>query len=299
MTIMYEMKAIINHNTVIERALCIYEMKNIHDDGDSLKHKCTIVSEVTDEFFNITKVPLAEVKALEVRQENILAQLAELKEQVLNLCNVLKNNTDTKAPQAKRTNRTPVTGNLVINVNPKKPCYSLIAVKKLWDDVDLRISPHHHCSIFSETLAGFEMSKPSDKDSVIDLSVIWRDVQDTQLIVSGFNSQTVLGETNILRYLVRLIDNESYEKTQSVAETLKIDKILDLAYELTHQNLPKDKQTTLNILDKLLGANQWFSSKSLFNIADIAVWSAVKQSSLQKLPSNLTSWYKKCEGTFL
>ncbi|KAG8036221.1 hypothetical protein G9C98_004801 [Cotesia typhae] len=255
MTIMYEMKAIINHNTVIERALCIYEMKNIHDDGDSLKHKCTIVSEVTDEFFNITKVPLAEVKALEVRQENILAQLAELKEQVLNLCNVLKNNTDTKAPQAKRTNRTPVTGNLVINVNPKKPCYSLIAVKKLWDDVDLRISPHHHCSIFSETLAGFEM--------------------------------------------IRLIDNESYEKTQSVAETLKIDKILDLAYELTHQNLPKDKQTTLNILDKLLGANQWFSSKSLFNIADIAVWSAVKQSSLQKLPSNLTSWYKKCEGTFL
>lgn len=56
MTIMYELKPIINHNTAIERSSCMYEMKNIHDDGDSSKHKCTIVSEVTDKFINITKV---------------------------------------------------------------------------------------------------------------------------------------------------------------------------------------------------------------------------------------------------
>lgn len=38
------------------------------------------------------------LEALEARQEKILAQLAELKEQVLNLCDVLKENNADSAP---------------------------------------------------------------------------------------------------------------------------------------------------------------------------------------------------------
>ncbi|XP_057322369.1 aminoacyl tRNA synthase complex-interacting multifunctional protein 2 [Microplitis mediator] len=300
MTIMYELKAIINHNTAIERSSCMYEMKNIHDDGDSSKHKCTIVSEVTDKFINITKAPLAEVKALEERQEKILAQLAELKEQVFNLCNVLnKNNSDTAVSHPKRASRTPVTADVVINVNPARPCYSLVALKKLWGDVDLRLSPYVHSSLNSKIPEGFEKNKPASNGSAINLSLIWKNVGDSELIASGFKSQPIVGEANILRYLVRLFDNESYEKSDSVVETLKIDRVLDLSYLLTHQDLPKYRQTTLNLLDKLLGTEKWFGGKRFFNVADVAAWSAIKRFTSDKLPSNLSTWYRNCENTFL
>ncbi|XP_034937977.1 aminoacyl tRNA synthase complex-interacting multifunctional protein 2 isoform X2 [Chelonus insularis] len=286
---MYSLKPIIDQDITINRPICMYEMKNIHDDSD-LKLKCRIVSET----------PSAEVTALEERQKKILVQLAELKNQVLTLCNVLNKNNNQKVQSVTPIIRYQIHSvpEIVLNVSRSKPCYSLLALGRLWTDIDFKISPFIHSTIKSEIPKGFENTRSNDKANSINIILIWKEVPNTELIISGVQKFPIIGESNFLRYLVRSINDGTYENPESIQETMKIDKILDLSNLLIHQS-QENKQKTLDELNRSLKSNTWFSDHNEPGISDLAAWSAVKQSLVEKLPSNLVGWYKKCENLFL
>ncbi|XP_063972781.1 probable aminoacyl tRNA synthase complex-interacting multifunctional protein 2 isoform X2 [Diachasmimorpha longicaudata] len=286
MATMYKLRPIIRHGDVLDRSSeCMYEMKNIHRNGHT-RQDCRIVSNVTEQS------PLPEVKALETRQEKILVQLAELKEQVLNLCDVLKKNE--KASGLPKVKREPLNIDLVLNVNPESPSYSLLALGKLWSDVDFRIEPFTHSSVKGRIPPGFERRRGCG-DTIVNISLIWKQVNNTEIVLSGLHGYNILGEVNLLRYLARRLDN--YDSL-SPEEIMKIDRILDLSHQLAYEKSPKKKMTIIGLLEKDFGASLWFSGQKSPGIADAAVWSALKQSSLVSTPSNLCQWFSKCSQTF-
>ncbi|XP_015116669.1 probable aminoacyl tRNA synthase complex-interacting multifunctional protein 2 isoform X2 [Diachasma alloeum] len=292
MTTMYSLRPIIRHEDVLDRSSeCMYEMKNIHRNGHT-RQDCRIVSNVTEQG------PLPEVKVLEIRQEKILTQLAELKEQVLNLCDVLKGNSvDSKKAEScglKRVKREPVNVDLVLNVNPESPSYSVLALRKVWSDVDFRIEPFQHSSVKGSIPQGFERSRGCE-ESVVNISFIWKKVNNTELVLSGLHGYCILGEVNFLRYLARLLDN--YDSLPP-DETTKIDRILDLSHQLVCNENLKEKLAIIVLLEKKIGDDKWFSGHKTPGITDVAVWSALKQISPKSLPSSLSSWFHKCEKTF-
>ncbi|XP_011308939.1 probable aminoacyl tRNA synthase complex-interacting multifunctional protein 2 isoform X2 [Fopius arisanus] len=283
MTTMYSLRPIIHHDELPERSSdCMYEMKNIHRNGHT-RQDCRIDSNVT------SQSPLPEVKALETRQEKILVQLAELKAQVLSLCDVLKSNENPKSPR--KSKREPVTADFVVNVNPESPAYSLLALKKLWSDVDFRIEPFQHSSVQGVIPEGFGRTRGCG-ESVISISLIWKKVNNAELVLSSLHESRILGEVNLLRYLSRLLDNHDSLPPE---EATKIDGILDLSHQLVSQDNLKIKLSIINILDKKITNGNWFSTRKTPGIGDVAVWSALKQISPKSLPSNLASWYQKCE----
>lgn len=101
----------------------------------------------------------------------------------------------------------------------------------------------------------------------------------------------IIGEVNFLRYVSRLIESHGYEKTCSQPHTL--DFALDCVHVLHHQKSIKEG------LHKLADTFETWSCKGGFNIADIALWSLIKQFAETSLPPVLKKWYALCEETFM
>lgn len=120
-----------------------------------------------------------------------------------------------------------------------------------------------------------------------------------KFIVSGTRDSVILGESNFLRYLFQILSNDCYRKSLSVTNTVQIDRILDLSHEMIHQKSSKMRNVILALLNEKLASYKWFCDESVPGIPDAAVWSAIKQISMRKLPSNLISYYERCENIFL
>ncbi|CAH1170434.1 unnamed protein product [Phaedon cochleariae] len=166
---MHRTKQIIHHNIPVQLPKCMYNLKNIHSrstngvvDGSHdhvgvSKNKLDIFDQVK-QFLKINQcVPgMAE---LEAKQEQILKQLDELRNQILSIKLSLKisNNASAKSSVPTSTISTRVNSkktnqlvDLVININPLNPPYSLeIIQKQLQDSVNLKFSAHLHSSVFS------------------------------------------------------------------------------------------------------------------------------------------------------
>lgn len=104
----------------------------------------------------------------------------------------------------------------------------------------------------------------------------------------------ITGEINFLRYVSRLIKSHSYEKT--VLQTCNINTALDCVYMLQFE------KCIIRGLHKLANTSEKWSciEHDELNIADIAVWSLIKQKQFAEtsLPLSLKKWYALCEKTF-
>lgn len=120
---------------------------------------------------------------------------------------------------------------------------------------------------------------------------------DTELILSPVKQISILGETNILRYLGRIgLAILQYPGT-SEDELNSLDGILDLCHQLNYKEETREISTAFKNLASGLQRKKYFGNNT-FNICDIAVWSVVKQKGCQNLTQNLVKWFNTMEEHF-
>ncbi|XP_015431574.1 PREDICTED: uncharacterized protein LOC107187897 isoform X2 [Dufourea novaeangliae] len=288
---MYALKPIVSLSDTLHRTKTMYEMRNIHEErsrDDHTEAVKEIVPDITEQS------PLPEYDALEARQEKILAQIAELKTQVSTLCDLLKQPNHITVVNENDESQELVNMNLIINVNPKMPPYSALALQQVWNDIDIKLQNYVHSSINEKVPLIHQPVIHSPRNNVINLSVIWKNVEDLEL-VSGLYGSPVNGETNFLRYISRLINAHNYENSDCLENVNRIDTILDLCHSIHFQSTLKKKQDVLSLIADKLDRNSF--GKKEPDIADIAVWSTIKQN-FPKCPPKLEKWFEAFEKCF-
>jgi len=111
------------------------------------------------------------------------------------------------------------------------------------------------------------------------------------LIVSPGKQTPVIGEVNIARYLARQL-TPCYDADFVTAT--QIDTLLDHAAILLHGNC--DTSSAIKSLSQLLGKKKWFVGTHQSSLADIVIWSAIKQRHLSaKVPDNMRQWLAQCD----
>ncbi|KAJ9598491.1 hypothetical protein L9F63_010811 [Diploptera punctata] len=313
--VMYRMKPIVNISGQIELPKCMYRMKNIqqaylksHVEQTPNKKQFSSISEQVNKFL---KCPLPEMTALENRQEAILAQLAELKNQMAVIRAQLEQSVTPKIQLGKKVMVTRdnellqngVIHDIVINASPKYPPYSLAALRRLWGDgLKLGIKCYFHSSMLElpDYLKDFvslvSNDIKDDKLPLLNVTLVWKDVgPNTELVVSPIKHATVKGEVNILRYLSRLGPPKyNYELNSEPAMSARVDSILDTCYNMARSTTVKDKQSLIKVLNSHLGKNEFLTGGSSISIADVAAWSVLKQIDAQNLTNNMNSWLQRC-----
>ncbi|XP_017759473.1 PREDICTED: probable aminoacyl tRNA synthase complex-interacting multifunctional protein 2 [Eufriesea mexicana] len=290
---MYTLKPIVSLPQTLHHRKTMYEMRNIHEERSTDDHteaENKIVPDITEQS------PLPEYNALETRQEKILVQLAGLKKQVSTLSEFLKQTNQTIELDKSSKSQELVNVKLIINVNPKRPPYFISALQKMWKDTDIKVQTYVHSSVSKGGSVNYLSTTTSSKNNIIDLFLIWKNVEDMELI-SGLHSYYITGETNFLRYLSRLINTHNYENSVCVEKVNSIDLVLDLCHSLYFEESLKKKQEILLLIADKLNVN-WSDTKEL-DIADIAAWCTIKQLFPKKYPSKLNKWFEACEKHFV
>jgi len=110
------------------------------------------------------------------------------------------------------------------------------------------------------------------------------------LIVSPSKHTPVIGEVNIARYLSRLL-TPRYDA--DIVTATQIDTLLDHAAVLLHSS---DSSSAVKSLGPLLGRKKWFVGNDEPSLADIVMWSALKQRQLvATAPDNVRQWLARCD----
>lgn len=284
---MYDLKPILKP-VHIELPTCMYPMKPI------INRSGTEAAESTED--------LPEIQALAAKQDKILKQLAELREQLVSMRTDLKlcnkpaqpstQATATKSAQSKPQTKKiePINcsylQDFVVNASPENIPYGLLALKKLWiNRLNLQVECFVHSTIpkLTEEALNFQnvitsLEPKLDNLPRIKVTLIWKNVGTyTEMITSPTAYVPICGEVNILRFLSRCGPSEfNYERNDDVAE---VDSILDTCYLLVNKQNLKDKKQVLKTLSSKLGKTPSFGGDEL-SLCDIAATSAVKQ--LQK-----------------
>ncbi|XP_011164543.2 aminoacyl tRNA synthase complex-interacting multifunctional protein 2 isoform X2 [Solenopsis invicta] len=289
---MYPVRPVVDLPAKCPHSRAMYEMRSIYEDGRDDRRRRHDATEPAAEAKMpdnavVTQVPLPQCEALEARQEKILSQLMELKKQVSTLCHFLKQSKQ-EAKKDLIAVPKPVVIKLVLNVNPRKPPYSILALQKLWKDTNIKVTPYIH----SNTTAQVPITFPeitTSATNIVEITLIWKEVSNMEIIMDA--DYPITGEANFLRYLSRAIESHNYESTCLQPQTLDsaLDDVNLLHYE---QSIEKG----LHVLAKKF--EKW-SCKGGFNIVDIAVWSLIKQYPKTNLSPVLQKWYAQCESAFI
>ncbi|XP_052895292.1 probable aminoacyl tRNA synthase complex-interacting multifunctional protein 2 isoform X1 [Anopheles moucheti] len=299
---MYSLKPVMNPNVVCEVPSCMYTLKPVRTfsfDPKAFTDNKTGSAGVTVDPMSIEidnllqKAENDELRMLAERQQRVLQQLAELKNEILSLRTELKLNA--KAPvqpstplkskaelKAEPINLTYLQ-DFVVNASPEYVPYSLLALKNLWKN---RLNLHVECFTHStvpklsdEALTFQNAIKNSESVASnlpqIKVTLIWKNVGAyTEMITSPTSYVPICGEVNILRYLSRCGPREfNYEQQDNVDE---VDSILDACYLLLNKQNIKQRQQILRTLGSKLGKAAGFGGGEL-SLCDIAFTSAVKQ----------------------
>lgn len=283
---MYDLKPILKP-VHVELPTCMYPMKPV------IQHGVAMADQSSTE-------DLPEIQALAVKQEKILKQLAELREQLvsmrtdLKVCNKPAQPSAQTAPAKTGAKSKPQTTKVepinasylqdfVVNASPENIPYGLLALKKLWiDRLNLQVECFTHSTIpkLNEEAVHFQNQITSFEPKLENLprilvTLIWKNVGTyTEMITSPTAYVPICGEVNILRFLSRCGPSEfNYERNDDVAE---VDSILDTCYQLINKQNVKDKKQVLKTLSSKLGKTPSFGGSDV-SLCDIAATSAIKQ----------------------
>ncbi|KAJ8914561.1 hypothetical protein NQ315_010025 [Exocentrus adspersus] len=317
---MYQTRRIVQHDFHVELPKCMYPLKNVHsrngmvdgavDHVSTEKKKLDIFDQVKQFLKNNHKIPgMAE---LEAKQEEVLKQLAELKKQILSIKSDLKiSSVSVAKPTANfssATSKQQVSDNLqdqdiVINANPSNPPYSLQILQRLLQDtIALTFSNHCHSTVKSLTEEAKKLDSilvnfsPNSNTPKLNVRLIWKTIgSNTELMVSHI---PILGEVNMLRYLVRSF--KSSLNYDSESDCIEMDSLLDICYLLPRAKTKTERNSLLQILNKSLGKSQWLVGRNQASVADIAAYSAIKQAcNTNEMSANMGKWFHRCESVFI
>ena len=111
------------------------------------------------------------------------------------------------------------------------------------------------------------------------------------LVVSPSKQMPVVGEVNVARYLARLL---SPRYDTDIVTATQIDTLLDHAAVLLHCS--DTLAAAVKSLAQLLGRKKWFVGNDQPSLADIVMWSAVKQRRVAaSAPENVRQWLARCD----
>jgi hypothetical protein len=109
---------------------------------------------------------------------------------------------------------------------------------------------------------------------------------------------TIKGEVNILRYLSRLgPPRYNYELSNDPATSARLDGLLDSCYSLAKCRTVKEQQSLIHSLNSFLGKSQFMAGGDGISIADIAVWSVLRQIAVEPsrdLSGTMNKWLRHC-----
>lgn len=243
------------------------------------------------------------LQLLAAKQEKVLKQLAELREQLVSMKTELKLCSKPAQPSAGAGSATSQSGakvdakpqkiepinlsylqDFVVNACPENIPYGLLALKKLWiNRLNLQVECFTHSTVpklseealhFQKVITGLEPKV--ENLPRIKVTLIWKNVGTyTEMITSPTAYVPICGEVNILRFLSRCGPNEfNYERQDDLTEA---DSILDTCYLLINKQNVKDKKQILKTLNSKLGKVSCFGAAGQISLCDIAATSAIKQ----------------------
>lgn len=286
---MYALKPILKP-VEVDLPSCMYQIKPVIGNG-------VVKSSAAAQYSNDQET----LQLLAEKQEKVLKQLADLREQLvsmkteLKLCNKpaqpTSGSTSTKSEakaNAKPQKIEPINlsylQDFVVNACPENIPYGLLALKKLWiNRLNLQVECFTHSTVpmLSEEALHFQKVITSLEPKVenlprIKVTLIWKNVGTyTEMITSPTAYVPICGEVNILRFLSRCGPNEfNYERQDDHAEA---DSILDTCYLLINKQNVKDKKQVLKTLNSKLGKVSCFGGAGPISLCDIAATSAIKQ----------------------
>ncbi|KAG5899119.1 hypothetical protein JTB14_021621 [Gonioctena quinquepunctata] len=188
------MKQIVNHDFPVKLPGCMYNLKNIQSQGangmvnGSVDHVATTPSKKLD-IFDQNNHQIGGMAELEDKQEKILKQLAELKQQILTIKQHIcpkTTSSSVKIPQRNISHQ-----DIVINVSPTNPPYSLEIIQKLLQDrVSLVFTTHLHSTVSSLTENAKQLENallnfsPKSGVSKINVKLIWKNGEFDETFIS-------------------------------------------------------------------------------------------------------------------
>jgi aminoacyl tRNA synthase complex-interacting multifunctional protein 2 len=193
---------------------------------------------------------------------------------------------------------------VVINVHPSNVPFSILALKTQWQNrLNLSVEVFTHSSIkesdFTPAARDFaqKVSAPIAQNNLptLKVTIIWKEVDTTQMLTSPSKFIPIYGEVNIIRFLNRVGPSEFSYETDNHFATLS-DGTLDICYQLSKKHSVKERQGYVQQLSQRLGKNQFFNNSTSLNISDVAVSSILKKlfgGNLKEMPANLSSWLQK------
>lgn len=191
---------------------------------------------------------------------------------------------------------------VVLNANPKKIPYSLIALQAIWQNrLNLQVRCHTHSSIanlpepnqfFSQQLG---RQTPNPTLPTLNVTLIWKDVPTTELICAPTSFIPISGEINALRYFIRVGPNEFGYSNGNVQQTLETEQLLDTCHRLIQTVNGKERQALLRQIGTTIQKQQCSTQ-----ISDIALSSAMKQLKVsdKDITPDLSRWLKKTTTTY-
>ncbi|KAJ8319330.1 hypothetical protein KUTeg_004421 [Tegillarca granosa] len=301
---MYRVKPYYGSEVLETKSGVMYKTENLHTDVTNTIH-------ISKESLVTGDNPAAE---LEQRQELILKKLQDLKEVVSGLRRrygtVHTSNCGSSSSSVSATRSSNVTTSsllqgdvlldLVISVNPNSPPLSLFVLYELLKQqykVGAKTYVHSSAVNVPEKLTSIFTNDGTKErgDNHLMITVIWKDVSNgPTLMVEPHRQTPIIGESNIARYLMRLL-NPNYD-TDDIAKVTQIDEWLDTANIQVLQGNTKEKSAAVRSLNSRLGRNDWLVGSRL-SLADIVMWSALNQSNqVSDAPANVKKWLKLCSS---
>ncbi|XP_030571172.1 probable aminoacyl tRNA synthase complex-interacting multifunctional protein 2 isoform X2 [Drosophila novamexicana] len=263
---MYELKTLLPQFD-ITLPTCMYELRNV-----SLSAGATPGPANQD------------TTAVLERQEKVLKQLEELKAQLgkiraslgVRVCG--KTVQHTTAYQNGGLKEVPL-HDVVVNGHPNFIPYALLALKNAWRDlytIDVKTFTHSTMADIGPAAREFEanLAKVSMNPALpkINVTLIWKNCEHTEMISSPTMYVPIYGEVNIIRYLGRVGPTEyRYENSPLCNE---IDAVLDICYQLLRCTTHKSQVAMVRLLDKRLQQQQYFGGDQM-SVADIGVYSSL------------------------
>ena len=305
---MYQVKPFYNDNLEMSKHNVMYKVNNFHDQSAT----ASIPDTETD--------PLA---ALERKQNEIFNRLNGLKDMVNQLSTKYKSNIDMTSSKGVMTSSKTVQvqgsesdqstvplvsqqkvdlgdviHDLVVSADPESPPLSLLVLYKVASEkFKVFASTFVHSSVIKMPPSLQNVFQNGDRSSRegndVAFTLVWKKVENGPTLMVNPQNQTLIeGESNIARYIQRLL-NPDFDRC--VVASTKIDEWLDLAEQYVRGN-KKENAAVLKSLNSKLGSSEWLVGNSV-SLADIVMWSVVNQGKAQKdSPANVKNWLKRCEN---
>jgi hypothetical protein len=119
------------------------------------------------------------------------------------------------------------------------------------------------------------------------------------MYLDSSKSSPVYGESNILRFLSRLLLDQSYEKSLKANQLALADDLIDsCTNEFKNSKEAELNNSFLKNLNEKLKNSKFFVLANSVTIADIYIWSILKQKSNCSLNNfkNLSQWLNSIES---